>query len=191
MVKINHNTVKRVVVGTDWGFTNPGVLSAWAVDGDGRMYLVHETYRTRRLIDWWTDRARAIHIRFGVEAFVCDPSEPAYIAQFRNAGLPVREAYNEILPGIQMVENRLKIAEDGRPRLFLCREALDERDEALVDAKKPTCTLEEFDSYVWPKGIDGKPTKEIPVDDNNHGLDALRYGVCYVDGKGRRSYDVF
>jgi hypothetical protein len=36
--------------------------------------------------------------------------------------------------------------------------------------------------YAWPKGSDGKPLKEVPVDADNHGMDALRYLVAEVDG---------
>ena len=34
---------------------------------------------------------------------------------------------------------------------------------------------------MWVKSADGKPTKEQPVKVNDHGLDALRYGVMYAD----------
>ena len=47
----------------------------------------------------------------------------------------------------------------------------------------PHSTLDEFGAYSWPKGQDGKPVKETPVDMFNHGLDALRYAVIYVDGQ--------
>ena len=39
---------------------------------------------------------------------------------------------------------------------------------------------------VWPIGQDGRPVREVPVDENNHGLDMLRYAACYADGIGRR-----
>jgi hypothetical protein len=29
---------------------------------------------------------------------------------------------------------------------------------------------------------DGRPIKEVPLDVNNHGMDATRYAVMYVDG---------
>jgi hypothetical protein len=36
---------------------------------------------------------------------------------------------------------------------------------------------------VWPKTADGRPVKEAPVKENDHGCDALRYGVVYLDGQ--------
>jgi hypothetical protein len=50
----------------------------------------------------------------------------------------------------------LRPAGDKKPRLFLMRDALVSRDEALAESKKPTCTEEEMDGYVYPKGQDGK-----------------------------------
>ena len=76
----------RVVCGVDWGFVHPGVIEVFSLDGDDRMVRTFEVYRSGRTIDWWIDQAKAIHARAPVEAFVCDPSEPAYIQQFRAAG---------------------------------------------------------------------------------------------------------
>lgn len=171
----------RTIVGIDWGYTNPGVMQAWCLDGDARMYLVREIYYSHRLINWWEEQARELHKQYDVEAFVCDPSEPAYINQLKNAGLNAVAANNDIAPGIQAVQQRLKIAGDGRPRLFIARDALVERDPLLEEAKKPCCTAEEITGYVWPKGGDGKIVKEKPVDIDNHGCDAMRYTTMYVD----------
>jgi hypothetical protein len=41
----------------------------------------------------------------------------------------------------------------------------------------PTCTAEEFPGYVWPRGQDGKSKKEVPVQVDDHGMDATRYMV--------------
>jgi PBSX family phage terminase large subunit len=171
---------RRYVAGVDWGYTNPGVIEVFGIDGDGRMTLVREVYRTRRLIGWWVAKAAEIHARLGIETFQCDPSEPAYIEQFRAAGLPAFPADNDIGIGIQAVQERLKAALDGRPRLTFLRDVTDDRDADLVEAKKPTGVVEEFDSYVWQTAANGKPLKEVPVDMNNHGMDALRYVALHL-----------
>ena len=113
--------------------------------------------------------------------FVCDPSEPAYIQEFRAAGLPAIAAKNEIGAGIQAVAQRLQLDEMGRPGLILLRSALVEADGALLDAKRPTCTEQEFPGYVWPRSADGRAVKEQPVKENDHGMDAVRYIVMYLD----------
>jgi phage terminase large subunit len=172
----------RYMAAVDWGFTNPGVIQVWYVDGDGRMFLIEEVYQTGKLMSWWISKAKELNGRYGIELFVCDPAEPGNIEEFRTAGLMAIGADNRISLGIQKVKDRLTVAADGKPRLFLCQGAANELDQALVNAYKPASTEQEFGSYVWPKGMDGKPVKEIPIDEHNHGLDALRYLVMHLDG---------
>jgi phage terminase large subunit len=95
-------------------------------------------------------------------------------------------AYKSIPEGIEAVAARLRAAGDGRPRLFALADALVARDEALVEAKRPTCFLEEIDGYIWSKGIDGRSNKEVPLDVDNHSMDCCRYAVCGVDEVGVR-----
>ena len=172
----------------DWGWTNPGVLQVYAVDGDERMYQVAEVYRTRRPVEgWWVPQAEQLSERFRFRDWVCDPAEPQYIAQFRAAGLNARGAVNDLMPGITAVQDRLAVAGDGRPRLFIVRDALLERDEELVANKQPCSTLQEIPQYVWAKDAAGRLlTKERPADKFNHGLDGLRYAVAEVDIRGAR-----
>lgn len=171
----------RFVAGVDWGYTGPGVILVFAVDGDGRMTLVYELYQTKRLIEWWTERAVELSKQYNIEAFHCDPAEPAYIVQFQKAGVPALEATNDIRPGVDAVKQRLTVAGDGRPRLQFLRGANGDIDASLEFAKLPTGILDEITAYVWPRAMDGKPIKEIPVDENNHALDAMRYAVMGLD----------
>lgn len=173
------------VAGVDWGFTNPGVVQVWGVDGDKRMARVWEQYRTKKTIDWWIAQALAVKEKFSGVVFVCDPSEPGYIQQFRSAGLNVVPAFNDISLGIDNVQQRLRVEKDQRrPRLVFIRGALVERDDELAKIHRPTCAEEEIEAYIWPKGADGKALKEVPVDDNNHAMDAMRYAAAYVDSLG-------
>ena len=96
-------------------------------------------------------------------------------------------AHKDKSPGIQAVASRLKVAGDGKPRLFLLRDSLVERDPILEEAKKPTCTEEEIDAYVWDIA-NGRKKGEEPLDKDNHGMDALRYVVARVD---RNSFVVY
>lgn len=185
---LNRHTVRRVVAGVDWGFTNAGVILVGAIDGDGRLYVVYDLHRTGQTIDWWIAKAREVKQRFGVGEFVCDPSEPAYIEQFRRAGLPAVTAFNEVEPGINMVRARLVPAKDGRRRLYFWDGCLAERDQGLLEQKRPVSTIEEFDSYVLkPQPTSKTPNAEVreePVKENDHGCDALRYLVAHLDRKG-------
>jgi PBSX family phage terminase large subunit len=166
----------------DWGWSNPGVMQCWAVDYDGRLYLDRELYMTRRPVEgWWIPRAIALSRELDVTQWVCDPSEPAYIAQFATAGLNATSANINVLPGIGAVQNRLGATGDGRVRLFVLEDCLIERDEALVEAKLPWCTTQEIPEYVWAKNVGGETLKDKPVDAFNHGLDAMRYAVAHLD----------
>ena len=168
----------------DFGFTNAFVCQSWALDPDGRLFLEWEIYKTQTLVE---DHCRAILARAGSvrpQAVICDHDAEGRATLERHLGVTTTPAYKDIPEGIQAVQARLRTAGDGRPRLFVCVGALVDRDEALVEAKRPTCTEQEFDGYTWAKTADGRPNKEEPVKMDDHGLDALRYVTCYVDNIG-------
>lgn len=167
----------------DFGYTNPFVCQWWAIDGDGRMYLYREIYRTRTLVE---DHAKEIKRLSGTETFEATVADhdAEDRATLERHGISTIAAQKAITPGIEAVQARIRPAGDDRPRLFLFGDALTERDDALADSKKPASTAEEFDNYVWPKGSDGKAEKEVPVKVDDHGMDAMRYGVAHVDGLG-------
>lgn len=171
---------RRVRV-VDFGYTNPFVCQWWAVDPDGRAYLYRELYRAGRLVE---DHARDIRRLTGsehVEATVADhdAEDRATMARHGIVTVPAKKAVGL---GIQAVQARLRPAGDGRPRLFIFRGALVDRDQSLADARRPVCTADEFETYSWPKGADGKPVKEEPVKADDHGMDAMRYAVMHIDG---------
>lgn len=176
----------------DFGYTNPFVCQWWAQDSDGRIYLYREIYMTRRTVKvhatsiqdherWYlpdgSDNPEREQIAFSLADH--DAEDRATLEESR---IYTRAANKAITVGIQKVEERLKLAGDGKPRLFVMRNALVEQDEALVNARQPVSTEQEFEMYVWPKGQDGKAIKEIPIDMHNHGMDALRYVVMRLDG---------
>lgn len=172
----------------DFGYTNPFVCQWWAEDPDGRLYRYREIYMTQRTV-----KVHAVQINEeskgeNIVATICD-HDAEDRATLEENGINNEAAMKDVSPGIQAVTERLKKAGDDRPRLYLMRGALIETDQALVQAHKPTCTEEEVDSYVWQRGADGKPVKEAPLKVNDHGMDAMRYGVMYID-HGRRMLEV-
>lgn len=176
----------------DFGYTNPFVCHWWAIDGDGRMYLYREIYMTQRLVE---DHARTILALSEGESFeanICDHDAEDRATLERHLGCETLAAHKAISPGIQAVEARLRRAGDGRPRLFLMRDTLVELDHGLVDVKKPTSTLDELPGYVYPTARGKTKTeKEVPVKENDHGMDTTRYAVAYVDGLGESAADFF
>lgn len=172
----------RRIWSIDFGLTNPFVWQVWAQDPDGRLYRTLEIYRTQRLVE---QHAQDI-LRIGVAnkepwpiAIICDHDAEGRATLERHLNRGTGIAYKAIRAGIQAVQSRLKPAVDGKPRLFFMRDALAERDDALYDAKLPTCTEEEIESYIWPPGRGDRA--EVPVDRDNHGMDAMRYCVAYAD----------
>ena len=181
----------------DFGFTNPFCWLCAARDPDGRLYVYRQMYHTRRLVEdharqiLRTVRAEAEHYarasrvpveavleRLRPHAVVCDHDAEGRSTLERHLNLGTRPAIKNIKAGIEAVKSRLRPAEDGLPRLTVCRDCLLERDVELADAKRPCRLEEEIDSYVWRPAEDGK---DEPVDDNNHALDALRYLVAHFD----------
>lgn len=171
------------ICSVDFGYTNPFVHQWWALDEDRRMYLYREIFQSKKIVE---KHAAEIIRLTGTESIYervvdHDAEDRATLSEH---GVSTIAAYKAISPGIQAVESRLAEAGDGRPRLFILRNALVAADETLPNGV-PRSTAEEFPGYVWPKGQDGKPIKEEPIDINNHGMDATRYAVCYADNIGR------
>jgi PBSX family phage terminase large subunit len=178
----------------DFGYTNPFVCQWWAVDPDGRMFRYRETYHTRRLVE---DHVLGVRDENGnvlkpginqlsagerFEATVCDHDAEDRATFERHADSSTVAAYKAVTPGIEAVAARLRAAGDGKPRLFLFRDALVERDATLDQRRRPLCTEEEVPGYVWAPGPDGKASKEEPLKLDDHGCDAMRYAVAYEDG---------
>lgn len=170
--------------GIDFGFVNPFVCLWVALDGDGRAYLYRELYRTQRTVAEHAARIKALSGQEVYEATLADHDAEGR-ETLQQAGVFTLPAQKAISVGIQAVEARLAVAGDGRPRLFVFRGALVERDESLAERHLPVCTEQEFDAYSWPKASDGRPIKEVPVDLHNHGMDALRYVIMYADARQR------
>ncbi len=174
----------------DFGYTNPFVLQVWAVDPDGRLYRIAELYRTQGLVE---DHARAVlaYCRAQHEprprADTCDHDAEdratleRHLVWSDGSRLTTTAASKSIRSGLQAVSSRLRLAGDGRPRLLFCTGALISLDSQLADRHLPTCTEEEVESYVWDTREGRKPGEE-PVDRDNHGVDAARYMVAYLDG---------
>lgn len=160
----------------DFGYTNPFVCLWAAADPDGRLYLYREIYKTQTLVEDHAARIEALREGERYQFTVADHDAEDRATLDRH-GIPTRPANKAVSTGIQAVAERLKVAGDGKPRLFIFRDSLVDRDLALEATKKPTRTSAEFGGYVW----NDKVRKEEPVKADDHGLDALRYLVMAID----------
>jgi phage terminase large subunit len=160
----------------DFGFTNPFVCQFWAIDNDGRAYLYKEIYKTRTLVE---DHAAQIKELLRneprIQYIITDHDAEDRATLERHLGMSTTKANKNVSEGIQSVAARLKVQADGKPRIYLCRDAVVERDSMLENEKKPCSTLEETAGYVW------NTDKDAPVKTNDHGMDAMRYLVAHLD----------
>lgn len=164
----------------DFGFTNPFVCQWWAIDPDGRMYLYREIYKTKRIVEDHAADINRLSEGENIEATIAD-HDAEDRATLERHGVATLAAKKNIKEGIALVTERLEDAGDGKPRLFVMRGALVERDEELAESGLPVCTADEFPAYVWPKDAEGKAKKELPLDLNNHSMDCVRYGASYLE----------
>lgn len=164
----------------DFGYQNPFVCQWWAISPDGDMYLYREIYRCHRIVQVHAAQIIALSGSERYENTISD-HDAEDRATLDKEGIVTDPACKAIRPGIEATQARIKLqTHNNRPRLMIFRDALVERDEEL-DENIPFCTAQEFDGYIYPKGQDDKPKKEEPVDKDNHGMDAMRYAVAYVD----------
>ncbi len=166
----------------DFGFTHPFVLQCWAEDPDGRLYLYRELFMSQKLVE---DHAKDI-LSIVLDAdglwkeskpsrIICDHDAEGRANFAKRVGISTTAALKKVSEGIQGVQSRLKIAEDGKPRIYFLESARVTQDPVLVDAKAATSTIEELSGYIW----DGD--KEKPVKEHDDGMDTMRYMVAYKD----------
>jgi phage terminase large subunit len=171
----------------DFGYVHPFVAKWYAEDPDGRLYCYREIYHTKKLVEEHAKQIKHLS-RWGQpdgdplprEIYADHDAEGRAVFQ-RHTGLYTVAAHKAVTEGIQAMATRLQPAGDGKPRLMYFEDCLVERDPELVKLKKPTCTIEEFDAYVWDTR-QGQKKGEIPVKEFDHGIDADRY-LCSKDLK--------
>jgi hypothetical protein len=171
----------------DFGYNDAFVCQWWRTDPDGRMYLTREIHRSQVLVE---DHAR--HIKRIMEensetepvpyAVVCDHQLEDRKTLERHLGMPTVPARKGISRGVQLKQARIRRAGDGKPRLYVFKGAVVGRDEGAKRRNVPRGLAAEILGYVWQtvRGTDGIP-KEVPVDKDNHSLDAGRYAVAHLD----------
>jgi phage terminase large subunit len=173
-------------LGIDFGYTNPFVCKWYAQDPDGRLICYREIYKTKTLVE---DHAAEIKrlSRWGEKdgdplprAIICDHDAEDRATLERHLGLNTTAAHKTVSDGIQAVASRLRPAGDGKPRLMYFDDCLVVVDPELARLKKPTQTINEFDSYIWDTR-NGAKRGEVPVKEYDHGCDTDRYVVAFHD----------
>jgi hypothetical protein len=166
----------------DFGFNNPLVVQWWAEDGDGRLWMYREIYRTGLLVE---DAAREIRRLCEGEPFprriICDHDREDRATLERHLGWTTEAAYKDVRQGLQAVAVRLRPAGDKLPRILFLEDSLAHAPDAHLEAlHKPCRTVDEVEGYVWDTR-QGKAQGEEPLKQDDHGMDTARYMVAGVD----------
>lgn len=142
--------------GLDWGYTNdPTALFCGLLDRENkRLFVFDEMYEkgmsNRRIAD------RVQEMGYGKERITADSAEPKSIDELKSLGLRVKAAKK----GRDSVQNGIQWIQDL---------------EIIIH---PQCTnfLTEISNYTWDKDKFGNKLN-VPIDDFNHILDAMRYAL--------------
>jgi phage terminase large subunit len=168
----------------DFGYVHPFAAQWWAEDPDGRLYLYREILMTKRLVeDHAAQMIAAVTDSDGAwtepkpRAILTDHAAEDRATLEKHLGLKTKPAKKTVTDGLQAVSSRLRVADDGKPRLYLMSGSLLEVDSELEEAGHPTSLAAEIPGYVW---ADHK-TKEVPVKEHDDASDALRYIVAHRD----------
>ena len=120
--------------------------------------MIDEHYVRRWLID---QHAKAIKSRPWKIRWTTADHDAQGNAELVAHGIPTINAVKDITRGIQAVKARLNVQPDGKPRLRVFSTCIN--------------TIREFGMYRWQDPKEGRNMREVPLDEGNHSMDALRY----------------
>jgi hypothetical protein len=156
----------RYFFGLDWGHTDPFVMTIWALTPDAKFFRVDEYYKTGLMSSEIMNVVRSRHAIYKFEQGWADPSRPEYIKELSELGIPISPGNNDIRLGLD------KVTELQRARRW-------ELWEDMCPNGK-----DEYETYHYPepkeRGFDDDEKEQLPVDANNHGVDADRYCIVGI-----------
>jgi phage terminase large subunit len=140
--------------GLDFGFSSdPAALAVMGYNPDKKeLYLFDEIYERGLTNDVLADLVKQM---IGSDYVYCDSAEPKSIEELRQHGV-------HALP-----------AEKGRDSVWFSIQWL--KQHTIVIDPRCVHAIQEFQQFQWQKNKDGDSLK-VPVDRNNHYIDAVRYG---------------
>ena len=156
--RMGENYVYReLMVGIDFGYTAPCAVLSIYRDAQDALYVLHEWYERGK-----TDVEVAEYVAaLKANRVYPDPEAPAAIKELRNRGVNVRT----VIKGKDSIKNGI----DDVRELF--------RAGKLFISTECRNLIQELEMYSYPDKKPGHNEDELPIDENNHALDALRYVV--------------
>jgi PBSX family phage terminase large subunit len=159
----------ETIAGVDFGFTNPTAVLTIIRDYTGNFWVTDEYYRTGQ-----TDSQNAEWISSQkFNKVYADPEAPNTIKELKLRGVNVREVIkgkDSIVNGINKIKELLKAGK-------------------LHIHKRCSNTILEFETYCYPDKTEDNNPKELPIKENDHAMDALRYAIMMqpIEGERRKS----
>lgn len=177
----------RKVCSVDFGHNDPFVYQWWAIAPNQDMYLYREIYARGgegKSMNYFSRKIKDIERknRERISFRVAD-HDKGLQEILMDHGIRTKDADKRIELGIQEVENRLN-QENDTPNMYFLADALVERDRELHLSRKPSSTIGEFAEYVY-KDSTSSARREVPKDEFNHGMDAMRYAAMALSARGR------
>lgn len=153
-------TVKDIILGIDFGYTNPSSLIPIGIDEDSHFWIEEEYYKTGQTTEALAEQA----MLYKPTKVYPDPAEPDRVEILRKAGLNCREVSKDIVAGIDAVRELFK-----QNRIHI----------------HPDCKnlIHELETYRYPEKKPDKNEEEKPIKENDHALDALRYALYMTKPK--------
>jgi len=158
-------------ISVDYGTSNPFSAGLWVILC-GVAYRIQEYYfdsrkeGSQQTDEQYADKIDELAIGYPIERIIIDPSAASFRVCLKNRGYAVRDANNEVVPGIMNVSSALQY---GRLKIH----------HSCIDL------IREMGLYSWDeKAIEDKPLKE-----NDHAADDTRYFVRTILRKDIDAFD--
>lgn len=164
----SERTYSDIILGIDFGYTNPSSIIPIKVDSDNHYWILEEFYKTHQTTEQIAEQAKL----YKSTKVYADPAEPDRIEILRKMGLNCREVSKDIVAGVDRVRELFK---QGRIHIH------------------PDCKnlIHELETYRYPDKKPDANEAEKPVKENDHALDALRYALYMVEPESRAPRDEY
>ena len=155
--------------GVDFGYTNPVAVMEIIKDSENNYWINEEWYQNRK-----TDAEVADYVASKeFNRVYPDPENAGAIEELKRRKVNIREVKkgkNSVQAGIQVIRelfkaNRLKI------------------HNSCINL------IQELETYSYPDKKDMRNEEELPIKENDHAIDAIRY-VLYMDSFGGQSFNI-
>ena len=174
LYEVPKSPFESFAVSIDYGTVNPTSMGLWGKK-ENRWYRIDEYYYSSKVTG--TQRTDEEHYKElerlcqdkNISFIVVDPSAASFITLIKKSGkFRVIAAENNVLYGIRLTSSALKEGE-----IRICRNCKD--------------SIKEFGLYSWQNDN----SRDLPIKENDHAMDDIRYFVSAVKGKADFTSTVF